>query len=195
MTDYVSIDQFRKALGSGHRNNQFKVMVTLPSAYIKGDAQKNMEFICYAASVPEQAIENIPVNFRGLVANYAGDPAAADTWQISCYNPTSFNLRKSFIAWKRAYQEEGTTNGLDEIVISTADIFLLGKNGNELYQTTLYNVWPRNIGAIDVTWENTAQISTFDCQLSYDYAKENIDLKNDGASNAGDTNTTTITEG
>lgn len=195
MTDYVSIDQFRKALGSGHRNNQFKVMVTLPSAYIKGDAQKTMEFICYSASIPQQAIQNIAVNFRGLVANYAGDPEPADTWSISCYNPTSFNLRKSLIAWRRAYQEEGTTNGLDEIVMTTADIYLLGKNGNELYQTTLYNVWPRTIGNIDVSWENSAQISTFECALSYDYAKENIDLKNDGASLAGDVNTTTITEG
>ena len=195
MNEYVSIDQFRKALGSGHRNNQFKVLVTLPSAYIKGDAQKTMEFICYAASVPQEAIQNIQVNFRGLVANYAGDPEPSDTWKISCYNPTSFNLRKSFIAWRRAYQVEGTTKGLDEIVMTTADIYLLGKNSNELYQTTLYNVWPRTIGEIAVTWENQAQISTFDCDLSFDYAKENIDLNNEGASMAGDVNTTTITEG
>ena len=170
-------------------------MVTLPAAYIKGDAQKTMEFICYATSVPQQGIQNIPVNFRGLTANYAGDPEPADTWVISCYNPTSFNLRKSFIAWKRAYQEEGGLNGLDEIPLTTADVYLLGKNSNELYQTTLYNVWPRTIGEIAVSWENTAQISTFECTLSYDYAKENIDASNDGASMAGDVNTTTTTEG
>lgn len=192
MNEYTSIDQFRKALGSGHRSNQFKVSVTLPASYIKGDAQKTLEFICYASSVPEQALNNIPVNFRGLVANYAGDPVAADTWTVSCYNPTSFNLRKSLIAWKRAYQEEGTTSGLDEIVTTTADVFLLGKNSNYLYQTTLYNVWPRSIGAIELSWETQNQISTFECQFSFDYAKENIDLSNDGASEAGDLNTTTI---
>ena len=159
MNEYTSIDQFRKALGSGHRSNQFKVSVTLPASYIKGDAQKTLEFICYASSVPEQALNNIPVNFRGLVANYAGDPVAADTWTVSCYNPTSFNLRKSLIAWKRAYQEEGTTSGLDEIVTTTADVFLLGKNSNYLYQTTLYNVWPRSIGAIELSWETQNQIS------------------------------------
>ncbi len=190
MSEFTSIDQFRKALGSGHRNNQFKVSVTLPSQYIKGDAQKTMEFICYASSVPAQTLGNIPVNFRGLVANYAGDPAAPESWKISCYNPTSFNLRKSFIAWKRAYQEEGTTSGLDEIVMTTADIFLLGKNGNYLYQTTLYNVWPLTIGTIDLSWENQNQLSTFECDLQYDYAKENIDMSNDGESTAGDTNTT-----
>lgn len=194
MNEYTSIDQFRKALGSGHRSNQFKVSVTLPSAYIKGDAQKILEFICYASSVPEQALGNIPVNFRGLVANYAGDPVAADTWEVSCYNPTSFNLRKSLIAWKRAYQEEGTTSGLDEIPMTVADVYLLGKNSNYLYQTTLYNVWPRTIGAIDLSWETQNQISTFNCQFSFDYAKENIDLSNDGGSLAGDTNTT-ITQG
>lgn len=192
MNEYTSIDQFRKALGAGHRSNQFKVSVTLPTAYIKGDAQKILEFICYASSVPEQALGNIPVNFRGLVANYAGDPVAADTWEVQCYNPASFNLRKSLIAWKRAYQEEGTTTGLDEIVTTTADVYLLGKNSNYLYQTTLYNVWPRSIGAIDLSWENQNQISTFNCQFSFDYAKENIDLNNDGESQAGDTNTTTI---
>lgn len=191
MNEYTSIDQFRKALGSGHRTNQFKVSVALPSSYIKGDAQKILEFICYASSIPEQGIANIPVNFRGLVANYAGDPVPGDTWQVSCYNPTSFNLRKSLIAWKRAYQEEGTTTGLDEIPMTTADVYLLGKNNNYLYQTTLYNVWPRTIGSIEVSWETTNQISTFDCQFSFDYAKENIDLSNDGESEAGSANTTT----
>lgn len=195
MNEYTSIDQFRKALGSGHRSNQFKVSVALPSAYIKGDAQKTLEFICYAASVPAQGIGNIEVNFRGLVANYAGDPEKADTWKISCYNPTSFNLRKSFIAWRRAYQAEGTTSGLDEMPMVSADLYLLGKNGNYLYQTTLYNVWPRTIGEIQLSWENQNQLSTFECDLSYDYAIENIDLSNDGASAAGDTNTTTTTEG
>lgn len=195
MNEYTSIDQFRKALGSGHRSNQFRVSVTLPSSYIKGDAQKTLEFICYSSAVPEQALGNIPVNFRGLVANYAGDPVPADTWAVSCYNPTSFNLRKTLISWKRAYQEEGTTNGMDEIAMTTADVYLLGKNGNELYQTTLYNVWPRTIGTIELSWENQNQISTFECQFSYDYAKENIDLSNEGESLAGDMNTTTITEG
>lgn len=192
MNEYTSIDQFRKALGSGHRSNQFKVSVTLPTSYIKGDAQKTLEFICYASSVPEQSLGSIPVNFRGLVANYAGDPVAPEAWKVQCYNPTSFNLRKSLIAWKRAYQEEGTTSGLDEIVTTTADIYLLGKNSNYLYQTTLYNVWPKTIGGIELNWETQNQISTFDCDFSYDYSKENIDLGNDGESQAGDTNTTTI---
>lgn len=195
MNEFVSIDQFRKALGSGHRNNQFKVSVTLPTAYIKGDAQKILEFICYASTVPSQELGNIQVNFRGLAANYAGDPVPAEAWTVSCYNPTSFNLRKSLIAWKRAYQEEGTTSGLDEIPTTSADVYLLGKNGNYLYQTTLYNVWPRSIGEIQLSWENQNQLSSFDCQFSYDYAVENIDLQNDGASTAGDTNTTTTTEG
>lgn len=194
MSEYTSIDQFRKALGAGHRNNQFMVNVTLPTSYIIGDAQKTMQFICYATSVPEQALGVIPVNFRGLVANYAGDPVAAETWQVSCYNPTSFNLRKSLIAWKRAYQEEGTTNGLDEIDLATADVYLLGKTGNYLYQSTLYNVWPRTIGEIALSWDNQNQLSTFDCQFSYDYIKDNIDLKNDGESTAGSTNTTTTQE-
>ena len=195
MNEYTSIDQFRKALGSGHRSNQFMVSVALPATYIKGDAQKTLQFICYASSIPEQALGNIPVNYRGLVANYAGDPVAPDVWSVTCYNPTSFNLRKSIIAWKRAYQEEGTTKGLDEIVLSTADVYLLGKNGNYLYQSTLYNVWPRTIGQIELSWENQNQISTFECQFSYDYIKDNIELSNDGESLAGDTNTTTITEG
>lgn len=192
--EYTSIDQFRKALGSGHRSNQFKVSVTLPTSYIKGDAQTNLEFICYASSIPDQSIGNIEVNFRGLVANYAGDPEKADIWTVSCYNPTSFNLRKSLIAWKRAYQEEGTTNGLDEIPLSTADVFLLGKNGNYLYQSTLYNLWPRKIGQIELSWENQNQLSTFEVDFSYDYIKDNLELANDGASNAGDTNTTTTGE-
>lgn len=195
MNEFVSIDQFRKALGSGHRKNQFKISVTLPSAYIKGDAQKNLEFICYSATVPTQAVGNIEVNFRGLIANYAGDPEKTEPWTVECYNPTSFNLRKSLIAWKRAYQEEGTTSGLDEIPMTTADIYLLGKNGNYLYQSTLYNLWPRSIGKIDVSWDERDSLSTFETEFIYDYAKENIELSNDGASNAGDTNTTTITEG
>lgn len=195
MNEYTTIDQFRKALGAGHRSNQFMVSVALPSAYIKGDAQKTMQFICYSSSIPEQALGNIEVNYRGLVANYAGDPAAPEPWTVQCYNPTSFNLRKSLIAWKRAYQEEGTTHGLDEIVLATADIYLLGKNSNYLYQTTLYNLWPRTIGQIELNWETQNQLSTFECQFSYDYAKDNLELTNEGESLAGDTNTTTITEG
>lgn len=188
MNELTTIDMFRKSLGAGHRSNQFKVVVTIPTSYIYGDAQKNMEFICFATSIPAQQLGSIDMNFRGLVAHYAGDPTPTDAWTVSCYNPTSFNLRKSFIAWKRAYQQEGTTSGKDEIDLSTADVYLMTKNNKYVYQTTLYNVWPSDIGQVEVSWENQNQISRFDTQFRYDYAIENLDLSSEEAGNTTTTN-------
>lgn len=174
--DTRTIDQFRAALANGHRVNQFQIIVTLPTNYITGEAQTSFEFLAFASSIPEQGTGSIDMNFRGLTAHVAGDPVPFPDWTVSIYNSRAFDIRKTLIKWKRDYWKEGEVSGNELMELSTADIYAITKNNVHLYETTLYNVWPKTIGSVELSFDTTNTVSKFDCVFSSDYAIENVDL-------------------
>lgn len=171
-----TIDQFRAALANGHRINQFQIIVTLPTNYITGDAQNSFEFLAFASAIPEQGLGSIDMNFRGLTAHVAGDPVPFPDWTVSIYNSRSFDIRKTLIKWKRDYSKEGKVAGNELMELTTADVYAITKNNVHLYETTIYNLWPKVIGQIELNMDTTNSVSKFDCTFSADYAIENTDL-------------------
>jgi hypothetical protein len=169
-----TIDQFRqKLLRGGHRSNRFRITVTFPSRVPSASqAQSSFEFLAYGGAMPSQAIESIPLKYRGRTCYFAGDPKEPEEFKVSVYNSTTFDIRNALIEWKNNYIQPDSITGED--LIDTADVFvdMLDKQDNIIQQGHLFYAWPTDIGSIALSWSTENTISTFDLTLKYDWVEE-----------------------
>jgi len=168
----ANISEFKAALvGGGARANQFKVELNMPF-FVGGakSASKAITFLCKAASLPESRIGDIPLMYRGRPVHVAGEREFSN-WQITAYNDTDFAIRNAFEQWQDVVANYSTTAGkttpVDYQVDST--VYQLDRNGAVLKSYKFYDMWPLNVGQIELSYEANQQIEEFQVELVYNY--------------------------
>ena len=174
--------------GGGARPNLFEVVLTdVPN--FKTWNKNEFKFMCKAASLPASTIANIDVPFRGRIFKVAGD-RTIETWSTTIINDENFQFRNGFEEWmqqiSRLENNLGTTNPAS--YMTNATVIQLGKgvvegaddatgsvaSGNnnakyggndqtvvELARYQFQDIFPTNISAIDLSYDNGDQIEEF----------------------------------
>ena len=189
-----SLSAFKgKLIGGGARPNLFKVQLAPPEGLsVRGNqAFKDFEFLCKAASLPASNIANIDVPFRGRIFKVAGD-RTVENWTVTVINDEDFVYRTAFEDWmqriSRLENNVGVTN--PNAYMADAEVIQLGK-GHTLGQDDVsgkknnsqvqysdkprvaslarykfQDIWPVNISAIDLSYENSDQIEEFTVEFA-----------------------------
>ena len=174
-----TISQFKSQLiGGGARPNLFEVELTTLPAGIAWPAD-NFRYMCKAAQLPASVIANIDIPFRGRIFKVAGD-RTIDNWTITVINDEDFLYRNAFEEWTQQIaaldDNMGSTNPSSYMV--NAKVFQLGR-GSELSSTTnagdtnvvlkeyeFIDIFPINVGQIDVSYENTDTIEEYTVEFA-----------------------------
>jgi hypothetical protein len=164
------INDFKaKMINGGARSNQFRVRVDAPVGI--SPFGETLSILCSAAALPAVTVENIPVQFRGMPVNFAGERTYAP-WTITVINEmgTGDDIRDKFEAWSRIMKEFEASNGAVSPLDynGTLHVDQLDRNGLVLKTYDFYNAFPTEIGTIALSYENPA-IETFDVSFIYDY--------------------------
>ena len=189
-----TISEFKsRLLGGGARPNLFEVELTaMPASVTLPWQAERFGFLCKAAQLPGMNIANIDVPFRGRIFKVAGD-RTIDNWTITVINDEDFLYRNAFEEWTQQIaaldDNMGSTNPSSYMV--NAKVFQLGR-GSELNSTTnagdsnvvlkeyeFIDIFPINVGQIDVSYENTDTIEEY----TVEFAVQSYKVK--GASQAG----------
>ena len=189
-----TISEFKsRLLGGGARPNLFEVELTaMPASVTLPWQADRFGFLCKAAQLPGMNIANIDVPFRGRIFKVAGD-RTIDNWTITVINDEDFLYRNAFEEWTQQIaaldDNMGSTNPSSYMV--NAKVFQLGR-GSELSSTTnagdtnvvlkeyeFIDIFPINVGQIDVSYENTDTIEEY----TVEFAVQSYKVK--GASQAG----------
>ena len=192
--DNRTISEFKsRLLGGGARPNLFEVELTnMPASVTLPWQAERFGFLCKAAQLPGMNIANIDVPFRGRIFKIAGD-RTIDNWTITVINDEDFLYRNAFEEWTQQIaaldDNMGSTNPSSYMV--NAKVFQLGR-GSELNSTTnagdsnvvlkeyeFIDIFPINVGQIDVSYENTDTIEEY----TVEFAVQSYKVK--GASHAG----------
>tara|TARA_B100000686_G_C16510779_1_gene822028 strand:- start:164 stop:805 length:642 start_codon:yes stop_codon:yes gene_type:complete len=187
--DNHSISKFKTMLrGGGARPNLFEVVLTDVPNFPSWN-KNEFKFMCKAASLPASTIANIDVPFRGRIFKVAGD-RTIETWSTTIINDENFQFRNGFEEWmqqiSRLENNLGTTNPAS--YMTNATVIQLGKgvvegandpagtvaSGNnnskyggddqtvvELARYQFQDIFPTNISAIDLSYDNGDQIEEF----------------------------------
>jgi hypothetical protein len=165
----ASIDDFKSNLiGGGARANQYRVIMTTPTGIATGLDTVRTQYLVKATSLPGQTIPEVTVNFRGRQLFLAGD-RTFETWTTTIINDTDFMVRNAIERWMNGINDLDENTGLVNVSDYTADITVeqLDRDDNILKQYVLKSCWPTAVGQIDLTYDTTNEIETFDVTWRY----------------------------
>jgi hypothetical protein len=159
----LNINEMRAHLrDGGARPTLFRVHITNP---IDGTADFAAPFLIQSASLPSYSLGVIQVPFMGRPAHFAGD-RQFEPWSVEVINSEDFALRNAFETWNNKIQTlEGNIRDLpsEDAAVYTAQAIVdqLDRKGTVIRSYQFNNVWPMQIGAIQLSWGAVDQLETF----------------------------------
>ena len=179
-----TLDDFKsKLVGGGARPNLFEVELNFPGALgenSSGGAKELAKFLVKAANLPASNINVIDVPFRGRNLKIAGD-RTFDVWTITIINDTDFKIRDAFERWMNAINKHDNATGEVTPAEYQQDMFVnqIGRAQEVegfklkpadaplpvLRKYKFHGVFPTNISAIELSYDQTDSIEEFTVDL------------------------------
>jgi len=169
----LGVDDFKsKLVGGGARPNLYKVTMNYPS-YAQGDVELT-SFMCKAAQLPASVIAPLEVNFRGRKLQMAGD-RTFEPWTITVINDIGFEVRDAMERWMNGINGHNSNTGLANPSDYQADAIVeqLDKAGNAVKRYDFRGVFPTNVSAIDLGYDNENAIEEFTVEFQIQYWESN----------------------
>ena len=159
----ATIDEFKAQLiAGGPRANRFRVFIPR--------AGNKIEFLCKAANIPAGTLGEVIVPFRGHNLKLAGERTFED-WQITVINDVEFSVRSGLEAWQEEIQAmdsgEGSTS--TDYLISRAFVEQLNKDDSVLARYEFFNMFPKNIGAIELSYDTVDALEEFTVDFTFSH--------------------------
>lgn len=154
----------------GARSALFQVQIQNP---VNATADLKAPFMIKAASIPASNIGTIEVPYFGRKVKVAGD-RTFEEWTVTVINDEDFLVRNAMESWMNAInshqeniREFGSTS--PEHYKSQAQITQFSKTGVPVRVYNFNGLYPTNISAIEVGWEQVDTIEEFTVTFNYDW--------------------------
>ncbi len=159
----ANINQFKANLvGAGPRNNRFEVYIPRAGAKI--------QFLCKTASLPGQVIEAQEIKYKGLTVKLAGD-RTFENWTVGVYNDTDFSVRNGIEDWMQDIIPLDSSVGPTgfEYMVDKASVSQLGRDDSIIATYEFFNMWPVNLGVIELDSEGASELEQFTVEFAYSH--------------------------
>ena len=187
-----TLSQFKNRLaGGGARPNLFEVSIpSFPSSlgrrvWRNGGKRENgtFKFLAKAAQLPASTIAEVPVPFRGRILKVAGD-RTFDTWTVTIINDEDFQLRTAFETWMNVMSKLNDATGVTNPSSYMTDAYVTqlgrgrvaeatknrrGGRSSTLRNYKFYDIFPTEVSAIELSYDNTDQIEEFTVTFQVQY--------------------------
>jgi hypothetical protein len=179
----------------GARASLFEVFLTLPAGVAEPTAEAQFRFVCKASQIPSSTVGQIEVPYFGRKVKMAGN-RTFENWTVTVLNDEDFLVRNAFELWS-SYINSHRNNLRDASVIAEqgllgyrttavvrhyakTGVFAGGTTSGDAAiptrQYTFVNIFPINIGSIELNWETTDAIEEFSVEFAYDYWTVDADV-------------------
>jgi hypothetical protein len=171
--EFFSISKFRETLGTGARANLFRCSITAPTGL--GDtagifgADNKFSFLCRSAAIPAMSVGVIEVPFRGRRIKVPGDRTFTD-WTVTVINDEKQDMRKIMDNWMKFIVNpdgELALRASTDDYRSTIKINHFRGDGTTSRIYALFNAFPTDVSAIDLSYDTTDAIQEFTVTFQY----------------------------
>lgn len=171
-TNFFSIDTFREKLNGGSKANLFRMEIEVEEA-ITGVDLANVPILCKSGAIPAFTLGIIEVPFRGRRIKIPGDRTYAD-WTATFVNDDTQNIRKSFDNWMKYINDPNGENSLTERAADDSyrckiTVNQLRPDGTIARVYELYDAFPTDVSAIDLSYDTTDAVQEFTVTFQYHY--------------------------
>jgi hypothetical protein len=188
INEFFSIDTFRQKLNGGSKANLFRIIIE-PDEAITGVDLSNLSILCKSGAIPAFTLGVIEVPFRGRRIKIPGDRTYAD-WTATIVNDDAQAVRKSFDNWLNSIIDVNGENDLrtgTDSYRATIKVQQLRPDGTVARVYELYDAFPTDVSAIDLSYDTTDAIQEFTVTFQYHYldvggtSETGVDAPNPGA--------------
>ena len=177
MSSFPAVSAFKVTLlDGGQRPSLFTMQLVFPeSVDVGGRAGETSRFHIKMAEIPPAIMNPIIVKFGGREVKYA-TTRQYQPITVTIINDEQFTVRKGLQDWFDQMNDPklNTTTryaniagaGVDSYA-SRASIVQYSKAGNISKIYTLNDLFPTNIGAIQLSWDNESAIGEYTCEFQY----------------------------
>ena len=185
-----TISAFKSKLAGGAaRPNLFEVEIPSFPAFVAGDwdneTREKFSFMAKAAALPASNVAQIEIPFRGRVLKVAGD-RTFDVWTVTIINDEDFKIRTAMEQWMNMLSKLDNATGATNPSSYMVDAYVhqlgrgISKNSEghggqaEDYLAPLrtyrfYDIFPTNVGQIDLSYESTDTPEEFTVNFQVQY--------------------------
>jgi hypothetical protein len=169
-----NINDFRSNLtGGGARPTLFRIELDIP--YGDSSVSRKLTFTAKAASLPASQLETITVPYFGRQIKVAGDRTYPE-WTVTIINDEDFIVRRALERWNQAINTPVTnlneSGGPVAYKQRDASVIQYAKTGQVLAEYSFRNIFPSNIAAIELSWEQQNTIEDFQVTFQFDLWEE-----------------------
>ena len=171
--EFFNINTFREKLKGGSKANLFRMEI-IPEFTVPGfsaEDSKRANILCKSGAIPAFTLGIIEVPFRGRRIKIPGDRTYAD-WTATFVNDDNQKTRKYFDAWMNTIVDVDGENALRTGVGSyrcRISINQLRPDGNISRTYDLYDAFPTDVSAIDLSYDTTDAVQEFTVTFQYHY--------------------------
>jgi len=150
----LSISAFKGQFASGARPNLYTVTIA--------ELGSGVEFLCKATSLPSSTMGQIDVPYKGRQLKVAGNRTYAD-WVVTILNDTNFNIRRAAEFWQQQINGAASNIGATSVsdYMRDAVVQQLDQAGSVLYTYMFKDIWPTEIGEIELAYDTNDTIEEF----------------------------------
>lgn len=166
-----NVNEFKSQLTfGGARPSQFQVQLQNP---VNSTGDLKTPFMVKAASIPADNIGTIEVPYFGRKMKFAGD-RTFEEWTVTVINDEDFLIRNAMESWMNAinsHQENIREFGsaAAEQYKSQAQVIQYSKTGVPVREYNFTGLFPTNISAIELGWDQADTIEEFTVTFQYDW--------------------------
>jgi hypothetical protein len=168
--EFFNINTFRQKLNGGSKANLFRILIE-PEQTIDGVDLTNLSILCKSGAIPAFTLGVIEVPFRGRKIKIPGDRTYAD-WTATIVNDDTQSVRKSFDNWLNNIISVDGENELRTSTNSyrcTIHVQQLRPDGSTARVYQLYDAFPTDVSAIDLSYDTTDAVQEFTVTFQYHY--------------------------
>lgn len=157
----------------GARTSLFSAIVDTPSGVPNIGAR--FSFTCKSAQVPASTLTTIPIKYFGREVKFAGSRTFAP-WTVTVLNDEDFAVRHALEVWSNNINRHeanlrDTALATNASYRTTATITQYSKTGVPIRTYQFVNLYPLEVGAIEMSWDNSDTVQEFPVTFDYDFWK------------------------
>ena len=166
----------------GAKSTLFQVQITNP--IVGGIADIKVPFMVKASIIPSSTINSIDVSYFGRKIKVAGD-RTFEPWRVTVINDEDFLIRNAMEAWMSAINtHEGNLSAVGPVQYKAqAQITQFSKSGVPLRVYNFNGLFPTEVAAMNMSWEDNDRIEEFDVTFAYDWWNVSGGVTGDGGTN------------
>ena len=162
----LDINDFIANFKGGARPNRYEVVITYPS-FVSEDGS-SVRFVARSSNIPPATLGIIEVPFQGRTLKVHGDRTFPE-WTVTMFNEEDFKHRNALETWSNAINEHVANTRSVEEYTARAQVTQLSVTGEVLKTYVFENVWPSEVGQIELGMDNNDSIEEFTVTFQYSH--------------------------